>query len=189
MFDDDADESFANTLRSIASELGQYIERSLDEVDVGEVADSVGVDPVVAREWAESAGSWLREHFESLGAGLADQVRRSEQAGAPGDPLRGLAKRSGQADAPGDPLDDLAPHPLDLPTDEQGLALAALDSGRWIVEPGTDALAAKGEGPPPADALGLVRELRVRDWITAEGKLTLVGQHALERWLDAAGSK
>jgi hypothetical protein len=78
------------------------------------------------------------------------------------------------------------PHPLDQPTDEQGLALAALDSGRWIIEPGADALAAKGEGPGPSDALGIVRELRAHDWIAADGKLTLTGRHALRRWLDAA---
>ena len=88
--------------------------------------------------------------------------------------------------APTDPLGTAGPHPLDQPTDEQGLALAALDSGRWIIEPGTDALAAKGEGPGPSDALGIVRELRVRDWIAADGELTLTGQRALSRWLEAA---
>jgi hypothetical protein len=31
-----------------------------------------------------------------------------------------------------------------------------------------------------------VRELRVRDWITPDGELTLVGSRALGRWLDAA---
>jgi hypothetical protein len=56
------------------------------------------------------------------------------------------------------------------------------------VEPGADALAGKGEGPGPRDALGIVRELRVRDWITTDGKLTLAGRHALSRWLDAAKS-
>ncbi|MGP0047489.1 MAG: hypothetical protein ACLPZR_01390, partial [Solirubrobacteraceae bacterium] len=73
----------------------------------------------------------------------------------------------------------------DLPTEEQGLALAALASGRWTVEPGTGALAAKGDGPAPTDALGIVRELRVRDWIAADGEITIVGRHALSRWLDA----
>ena len=84
-----------------------------------------------------------------------------------------------------DPLRGAAPNPLDLPTTEQGQALAALDSGRWILEPGTEALASGGEGPGPSDALGLVRELRVRDWLTPEGKLTLAGRRALGRWLDA----
>ncbi len=73
-----------------------------------------------------------------------------------------------------------------MPTDDQGLALAALDSARWSVEPGTEALAARGEGPGPSDALGLVRELRSRDWLDDDGEITLVGRHALSRWLDAA---
>jgi hypothetical protein len=129
------------------------------------------VDPDTAREWAEDAGSWLRANAESLGAEVA----------------RAAASR--RATAGDDPFRRAAAHPLDLPTEEQGLALAALDSGRWAVEPGTDALAAKGEGPGPGGALGLVRELRARDWITGEGELTLVGRHALSRWLDAASSR
>jgi hypothetical protein len=70
-----------------------------------------------------------------------------------------------------------------MPSDDQGRALAALDSGRWTVEPGTSALAARGDGPGPSDALGLVRELRVRDWIDADGEVTLAGHAALRRWL------
>jgi hypothetical protein len=76
-----------------------------------------------------------------------------------------------------------------MPTEEQGLALAALESGRWTVEPGTDTLASHGEGPGPSDALGLVRELRARDWIAAEGKLTSAGRHALDRWLEGATNR
>ena len=83
-----------------------------------------------------------------------------------------------------DPLRGAGPDPLDAPTDEQGRALAALDSGRWTVEPGTSALSSHGDGPGPSDALGLVRELRVRDWIDADGEVTLVGRAALQRWLD-----
>jgi hypothetical protein len=45
-------------------------------------------------------------------------------------------------------------------------------------------LTAHGEGPGPSDALGLVRELRVRDWIDANGDVTLVGGAALARWLE-----
>jgi hypothetical protein len=170
MFGNDAgDESFEDTLRSIAAELGRYIERSMESVDLDELADSIGIDASMAKEWVESAGGWLSAQTENLG----DQVARR-------------AKGAGVARV--DPLGGAAPHPLDRPTDEQGLALAALDSGRWIVEPGADALAAKGEGPGPSDALGIVRELRARDWIAADGKLTLTGRHALRRWLDAADS-
>jgi hypothetical protein len=31
-----------------------------------------------------------------------------------------------------------------------------------------------------------VRELRVRDWIAADGEVTVVGRHALGRWLAAS---
>jgi hypothetical protein len=167
--DDASDENFEETLRSIARELGRSVERAVDRVDLDEFAEAVGVDPVVAREWVESTGSWLRAHAEALGeeVTLRSSKRPSRAAGSD-DPLRGAG-----------------PHPLDLPTEEQGLALAALDSGRWTVEPGTDSLAAKGDGPGPSDALGIVRELRVRDWIAADGEVTLVGRHALSRWLDS----
>ena len=78
------------------------------------------------------------------------------------------------------------PHPLDMPTTDQGVALAALDSGRWTLEPGTSILTVRGDGPGPSDALGLVRELRVRDWLDGEGRMTLAGRRALERWLAVA---
>jgi hypothetical protein len=169
MFGDDAsDESFEETLRSIARELGSSVERAIDNVDLSEFADAIGVDPAVAREWAESAGAWLRAHAESVGNEVTLRIAGPRQTAGSEDPLRRAAS-----------------HPLDLPTEEQGVALAALDSGRWTVEPGTDALAAKGAGPGPSDALGIVRELRVRDWIAADGEITLVGRHALSRWLDA----
>ena len=31
-----------------------------------------------------------------------------------------------------------------------------------------------------------LRELRVRDWLGADGEITLVGRRALSRWLEAA---
>jgi len=88
--------------------------------------------------------------------------------------------------AKSDPLEGAGPHPLDVPTEDQGLALAALNSGRWAVEPGTGTLTAHGEGPAPCAVLGLVRELRVRDWIMPDGELTVAGRYALTRWLDSA---
>jgi hypothetical protein len=167
--DDSSDESFEETVRSIARELGRSVERAMGNVDLDEIAGAIGVDPVLAREWVDTAGSWLNAQAERLG----DEVT-----------LR--ASGPTHTSAREDSLQSAAPHPLDLPTEEQGVALAALDSGRWMVEPGTDALGAKGGGPGPRDALGIVRELRVRDWIAADGEVTLVGRHALSRWLDAA---
>ena len=155
------------------------MERAAEQIDLEEIAERFGVDPLQAREWAESAGGWLRAQAETFGddvAAHAAGARRAEPE----------SSRHSDVVAAEDPLRSAAPHPLDLPSEEQGRALAALESGRWTVEPGTDALAARGEGPGPSDALGLVRELRVRDWIASDGSMTVVGRHALGRWLGAA---
>jgi hypothetical protein len=176
MSDDEPNgESFEDTLRAIARELGRSVERAASNIDVNELADTFGVDVSAAREWVESAGSWLRSQAEQFEDELPIRM--------PGQKRPPAAARSFGSD---DPLRSAAPHPLDLPTDEQGMALAALDSGRWMVEPGTDALAARGDGPGPSDALGIVRELRVRDWLGADGEITLVGRRALSRWLEAS---
>jgi hypothetical protein len=164
-------DSFEDTLRSIASELGRFLERSVENLDVDQFAESTGVDPGAARDWVDRAGEWLKANTENLGDELTRRVRQPHHAPADSDPLGGAG-----------------PHPLDLPTEEQGLALAGLDSGRLAVEPGTASLNVRGDGPPPRGALGLVRELRVRDWIDFEGELTLAGRYALTRWLEAAAS-
>ena len=163
------DENFGETLRSVAEALGRYLQFSVESVDLDELVGRFGVDPVQARDWVESTGSWVRARAERAGEDLVRQFPGSETSPARPDALLSAA-----------------PHPLDLPTDDQGAALAALDSGRWTIEPGSDTLTAKGEGPGPTDALGIVRELRVRDWLTAGGGLTLAGRRALGRWLDSA---
>lgn len=221
--DEPGEFSIAERIRSMAKEVGGSLERALDELELDQPAATFGVDPERAREWAESAGAWLRSHVEEAGDELASRIAaqqgdeepptgRHEEPPAPlreertphapeespfrtsrrGRPTplgsRGRARGTGRGvrhPASVDPLHGAAPNPLDLPSTEQGQALAALDSGRWTVEPGTEALACTGEGPGPSDALGLVRELRVRDWITIEGKLTLTGRRALSRWLQA----
>ena len=170
-------ESFEDSLRSIAEELGRKLESSIDNFDSDKIADSFGVDPNVARDWVENTSGWLRGFADNLGAEVSRRV------GDQGDGER--KRRAAEADL----FDGATPHPLDLPTEDQALALAALDSGRWAVEPGTNALTAKGDGPGPSDALGIVRELSVRDWITLDGKLTQVGRNALWRWLDAANRR
>jgi hypothetical protein len=166
-------ESFEDIVRSIAREFGRSVERAVDNVELDQFAENFGVDPDAARDWLDSAGSWLRARAESLG----DEV----------------AARAGGQPAPErmdeDALRSAEPHPLDLPTEEQGRALAALESGRWTVEPGTDLLAGKGDEPGPTEALAIVRELRVRDWLGADGRITLVGRRALSRWLDAADAR
>ena len=163
-------ESFDEMLRSFAREVSRSAERMRD-IDVDEIAGAIGVDPARAREWVDSAGKWLRSQAEVIGDEFTSGVSWPAATRPDEDPLR-----------------HAAPHPLDLPTDEQGLALAALESGRWTVEPGTNALASHGEGPGPSNAMGLVRELHARDWITAEGEVTLAGRAALSRWLDSTAS-
>jgi hypothetical protein len=175
--DEPSGESFEETLRAIARELGRSVERAVDNIDVDEFAQMFGVDTGAAREWVENAGSWLRSQ--------ADRIDDEFPIRMPTQPPRRRPPAGDDLLRSADPLRSAAPHPLDLPTEEQGVALAALESGRWMVEPGTDALTARGGGPGPSDALGIVRELRVRDWLGADGEITLVGRRALSRWLGA----
>ena len=155
--------SFEEAARALVEELRESIERYA-RADPEDIARAAGVDPDQVREWVDAAGDWVRSQVEGVG----EQRRRPEAHGGE------------------DILRDAEPHPLDVPTQEQGIALAALDSGRWTLEPGTAALSARGGGPGPRDALGLVRELRERDWIDADGAVTVVGRHALGRWLATA---
>lgn len=185
--DESHSDGFEETLRAIARELGRSVERAVDNIDVDEVAQMFGVDAGSAREWVENAGSWLRSHADRFEDEFPIRAPGQRRPPAPDDPLRSEGRPGSEGRLGSeDPLRSAAPHPLDMPTDEQGTALAALESGRWMVEPGTDALASRGGGPGPSDALGIVRELRVRDWLGADGAITLVGRRALSRWLEAA---
>jgi hypothetical protein len=171
--------SFEDVARALAEEVSRAVER-LSQIDVDEIARTASAEAERARRWIDELGRWLREQGDAV-AGAPFE------AAAPWDTAAGSPDRPTQSRPTGeDPLRNAGPHPLDLPTADQGLALAALDSGRWRLEPGTSALAAHGDGPGPSDALGLVRELRARDWISAHGEITLAGRHALRRWLDAA---
>ena len=185
--DEPSNEGFEETLRAIARELGRSVERAVDNIDVDEFAQMFGVDAGAAREWVEGAASWLRSNAERFEDDFPVRMPDLWRPPAGKDPLRSQdPPRSRDPLRSDDPLRSAGPHPLDMPTEEQGIALAALESGRWMVEPGTDALAARGGGPGPSDALGIVREMRVRDWLGADGEIKLVGRRALSRWLEAA---
>ena len=164
--------SFEDVARALADEVSRAIER-LSEIDLDEIARAASAEGERARQWIDELGRWLREQ------GGADWRARTGACGS-----LGAGRPTGE-----DPLRHAGPHPLDLPTADQGLALAALDSGRWRVEPGTSALAVHGEGPGPSDALGLVREIRVRDWMTADGQITLAGRDALSAVARRRGSR
>jgi hypothetical protein len=187
-FDEDH-ENFEDTVRSIAHEIRESVQRMAAEVDVDDLAGYVGVDPDRARDWMESAASWLGAQLEHLGDEFASRTAGSASESEFGSWHAESASEHGSS-TPGaeDPLRGAAPHPLDIPTAEQGRALAALESGRWFVEPASNRLESRGDGPAPSDALSLVRELRARDWIAADGEVTLAGRHALTRWLQTAAS-
>ncbi len=162
------DDSLEARLRAIAEEIGGSLERVVGQLDLDEIAERVGMSGERARELAELAGQWLSDQFQPPEGGSPP---RQPPADAPS------ADRSSRLEGP---------HPLDVPTDEQGLALSALDSGRWKVDPGTEELIQVGGGPSPSQPVGLVGELRARDWIAASGEVTLVGREAVKRWLARA---
>ena len=164
---DHGGESFEERLRALAREVGESVERVTGNVDRDEVADRIAMGGDRLRELAEFAGRWFKD---VVGDPDARGSLRSEHAVAnPGD---GQLRLTG-------------PDPRDLPTEDQGLALSALDSGRWKVQPGTDELISDGEETHPAGRVGLVSELRGRDWITADGEVTFLGRAALRRWQES----
>jgi uncharacterized coiled-coil protein SlyX len=192
------DDDLEAKLRALAREIGGSIERAVEDLDLDElnerveelrgsldrVADQldlehlterIGMTDERARELAELAGQWLSQQFG---------VTRSPWAPEHPDPSDGPTDHPHQLDASAPRVARRpGPHPLDVPNEQQGLALSALDSGRWRVEPGSDELIPVGGGPVPEQRVGLVGELRARDWISPNGQLTLVGRDALARWL------
>lgn len=178
MSDDDRPKSFEETLRSIAAEVTKSAER-LSQSDLGDLeklARASGLDPERARGMADEAGQWLRRQFVA-----------GEEPTAPRGTPAPMASNFEPEDVTSAPMAEGVPSPMDLPTPEQGQALAALDSGRWTVEPGEVALATQtGLGTQPRNAHALGLALHVRDWVDQDGQLTSAGGHALERWLESS---
>jgi hypothetical protein len=170
-------ESFEDRLRAIADQVSQSVQR-MSELDVDKVAEMYGIDADRARGFVDVASQWLSDRMSSVEP-LFDQHRHGDPDSAAGSASTFAAAHGA---GPRQPADNPGPHPLDVPTGRQGLALSALDSGRWTVGPGSNRLVSTGEGPPPPDAADLISELRARDWISADGTLTLVGRQALGRW-------
>ena len=174
-------DSFEDRVRAIADELSRSLQR-ISELDTEDLSQRYGVDVDRARAFADAAGRWLNDRL-SAGDPLFGDVHNPGDNSA-GRPLGADLDLEGPPGA-GQTRPDSGPHPLDLPTDQQGLALSALDSGRWTVRPGSNQLTGTDTdaGPAPSDVVG---DLRARDWITATGTLTLVGRHALGRWCRTA---
>jgi hypothetical protein len=154
MADDEPEgRSFDDVARALADEVNRALER-LSAIDLDDIARA-------ANEEAGNARRWIEDLARSLVSGDEDVARSTED----------------------EPVHPAGPHPLAMPTNDQGLALAALESGRWRIESGRFSVY---DGPGPSDPLALLRELRVCDWISAEGELTLTGRKALARWLEHA---
>lgn len=162
------DESFEKKVRAIATELSRSVERAVKSIDLDEIARQVEMGGERVRELADSTGRWISDRLSDPEAQQAAQAQ---------DLKPGTSPRT---------LPVAGPHPLDVPSDEQGRALSALDSGRWRVAPGTDELLAEGDQESPTDPGGLVGELRARDWIAANGEVTFVGREALKRWSEGS---
>jgi len=136
-------ESFEDWLRAIADEISRSVQR-MSEFDVEDLSHRYGVDADRARAFADAAGRWLNDRFSASDPqfGHIEHPDDDSAARPPGADLdlegRPEAKQT-QPPGPG-------PHPLDLATDQQGISLSALDSGRWTVRPGSNQLAGTGTG-------------------------------------------
>jgi hypothetical protein len=135
---------------------------------------------------ARALAGEVHRAVERLSAIAMDEIARAanEEAERARRWIEDLAQTGDAARSPEAPrVHHAGPHPLAMPTMEQGAALAALESGRWRIESGTFSV---HDGPGPSEPLVLLRELRVSDWVTADGELTLTGRKALARWLEYA---
>ena len=148
------DEPDGRSFEDVARALVDEVNRAVERLSAIDLDDIARA----ANEEAERARRWIEDLARSL-TQTGDAAPRPEAA----------------------PVHHAGPHPLAMPTAKQGVALAALESGRWRIESGTFTV---HDGPGPSDPLGLLRELRVSDWVTADGELTLTGRKALARWLE-----
>ena len=149
------DEPDGRSFEDVARALADEVNRAVERLSAIDLDDIARA----ANEEAERARRWIEDLAQSLTqTGYA--ARREDAA-----------------------VHHAEPHPLTMPTAQQGAALAALESGRWRIESGTFTV---HDGPGPSDPLGLFRELRVSDWVRADGELTLTGRKALARWLEHA---
>ena len=143
------------------------------------------LDVVFARKLQEEEDARARGFGGGGGGSAASYMNSSPGPGQPHDyePASELHRSD-----PAPPPRNDGPHPLDLPSDHQGRALSALASGRWTVRPGSGRLSSTEPrvGPPAPTDEDLAGELRARDWIAADGAVTLVGRQALLRWCETA---
>ena len=173
-------------------ELKGSLEHVAEQLDTEHLSEQFELNEDRAKELAGLAAQWLSRQFGG-GAGPGSSPWAPRRAEPDHDDVYEEAPSADELDRIFDETPRVqpspssqrrgGPHPLDLPTEQQGLALSALESRRWKVDPGTNELIEIGGGPSPAQPVGLVSELRARDWITPGGEVTLVGRDALGRWV------
>ena len=164
---EEGNESFEDRVRAIAWELSRSVER-LAELDMDEVARTIGVDAERAKGLVDTAGRWFSAYAETFrqDAGFGD----ADQSPAANDPQTRAGGGTASAGRPDRRTRSGAQRPGFRPLDRRARQQPA--GGGW-------------PGSAPRDAVGLVGELRARDWIDANGEVTLVGHSALGRWLEA----
>src|SRR5580692_6383668 len=66
--------SWEEMLRDIAREVSDSVERTVSQVDVDGIAETIGVDPDRAREWVEMAAGMLRAQAERVSDEMAGRA-------------------------------------------------------------------------------------------------------------------
>ena len=120
------DEPDGRSFEDVARALADEVNRAVERLSAIDLDDIARA----ANEEAERARRWIE------------------------DLARTLTQTGDGATHPAAPVHHAGPHPLAMPSAEQGVALAALESGRWRIESGTFTV---HDGPGPSDPLGLLR--------------------------------
>ena len=145
MSDEDKPRSFEEALRAIADEVVRGLDRVQRAIWRTSPASTASTPSAPSASWTTPATGCARRPTRSTPTARSAPATRRPSRVRPSPPTTSWDD---------DPLRHAGPDPLDTPTDDQGRALAALDSGRWTVEPGTSALSSTASGPGPSDALG-----------------------------------
>src|ERR1044072_7445956 len=109
------------SFEDVARALADEVNRAVERlsaIDLDDIARAANEEAGRARRWIEDLAPSLTQ--------TGDAAMRPEDA----------------------PVQHAGPHPLAMPTAEQGVALAALESGRWRMDQGTFTVHA---GPAPRD--------------------------------------
>lgn len=167
-------DGFDDVVRGIVGEAVRFAEQASRREASG-FGGAGGIDLDRARRWADDVG----RRFAGEAAATRGSDRPAGTSAAP-------TTRQGAHEVPvvdAEVVVPAPPHPRDVPTEEQGRALAALDSGRWSLDPEAGRLVSAHDGPAPERPKRLARELRARDWVDEDGRPSRAGARALDRWL------